>query len=385
MSSRPPDPPLVAVWRTAWLPGSETFIRDHVTALRRWRPLLLGLRRLADGLDVVPARAPYGDAGLRRLAWSVGRRTGYLGAHDDLLLRRRPRLVHAHFGPDAVEVLPICRRHRLPLVVTFHGYDLSSELHTPHAEHYRARLADLFGYASLLLPVSHELERRLLELGAPPAKVQQHYLGVDLDRPGSPPRQEREGIVYVGRLIPRKGVADLIEAVALLPEALRTSTPVTIIGDGPERERLQRRAAEVPGARIHFRGRQPPEVVADALAGAAVFCGPSRTVAEGDTEAFGLVFLEAARAATPAVGYRHGGVVEAVVDGETGLLAAEGDVAGLRDRLVRLLHDPALAARLGAAGERRLRMEFDLRRQTEILETRYDEVLTQPVTRKARP
>lgn len=374
---------MVVVWRNVWLPGSETFIRDHVAALERWRPLLLGLRRVPDGLEVRPYWAPFAREGLRRLAGAAARRVGYLGVYEPALIRHRPGLVHAHFGPDALDVLPIARRNRLPLVVTFHGYDLSNELHAPHAARYRERLAQLWDYASLLLPVSDELERRLLELGAPADKIRRHYLGMDLSLGSAQVPGARAGIVYVGRLIPRKGVADLIDAVAALPDRLRATTPVTIIGSGPEREALEERAAAVPGVDIRFLGPQSREVVAQELSRAAVFCGPSRTIRPGDIEAFGQVFLEAARAGVPSVAYRHGGVTEAVADGVTGLLAAEGDVHGLSQRLARLLDDPDLARELGAAGKRRVAERFDLRERTRILEDLYDSVVSgRPIERE---
>lgn len=87
-----------------------------------------------------------------------------------------------------------------------------------------------------------------------------------------------------------------------------------------------------------------------------------------------MVFLEAAAQGTPAVAYRHGGVNESVVDGETGLLAAEGDIAGLTDNLRRVLTDRALAERLGTRGRERVLAEFDIRTCTARLEDLYDEV-----------
>lgn len=375
MTETPADRPVVAVWRDAWLPGSETFIRDHVTSLTRWQPLLLGLRRVPDGLKVTPHRAPFAEQGPRRWAWAVSRRMGYLGVYESILRRRRPRLVHAHFGTDAVGVLPVARRHRLPIVVTFHGFDLSTALLGAAGTLYRERLLGLWSYASLLLPVSGEMEQRLRDLGAPADKIRRHYLGVDLSTPTpvapGPPR----GILYVGRLIPRKGVADLIDAVAALPERLRTTTPVTIIGNGPERGALEQRAESVPGGHFRFLGAQPSAVVAEELSQAAILCCPSRAVREVDIEAFGQVFLEAARAGVPAVAYRHGGVPEAVEDGVTGLLAPEGDVQVLSQHLGTLLDDPSRAAAFGAAGRRRVRDHFDLRQQAVLLESLYDQVV----------
>jgi glycosyltransferase involved in cell wall biosynthesis len=107
---------------------------------------------------------------------------------------------------------------------------------------------------------------------------------------------------------------------------------------------------------------------------ARVLCVPSRRAPDGDAEGLGQVVLEAAAVGTPTVGYRHGGIPEAVRDGVTGLLAAEGDVAGLRAALARALDDDALWAQLSAAARRHVETEFDLGRQTARLEALYDEV-----------
>ena len=111
------------------------------------------------------------------------------------------------------------------------------------------------------------------------------------------------------------------------------------------------------------------------MAEATVFAAPSRTAANGDAEGFGMVFLEAALSSVPVVSYRHGGVPEAVVDGETGLLAEEGDLEGLASRLEMLLTDPVLAARLGAAGKQRTIELFDVKKRTLDLEDVLDAVV----------
>ena len=87
------------------------------------------------------------------------------------------------------------------------------------------------------------------------------------------------------------------------------------------------------------------------------------------------MFAEAALAGLPVVAYRHGGVVEAVADGETGLLVAEGDVSALSGALAELLTDLARAERLGAAGRARVLADFYVATNTAALEDLYDEAV----------
>ena len=378
--TEPAAAPVVAVWRSWWLPPSETFIRDHVRHLTRWQPLLLGLGRRGTALGVTPHFAPFPDSRGGRLLERASHQTGYLGVYDHTLRTARPRLLHAHFGTDATRTLPIVRRHALPLIVTFHGYDVMLAPYRDPTGKYGARLTEVFDRAHTLLPVSDFLAERLLALGAPAHKVRTHALGIPVPRTLAPVGGERAGITFVGRLVSVKGVADLLHAVALLPATLRQQTPVTIIGDGPERRALEAQSSTIPDADIRFLGFRSSEEVAACLERSRVFAAPARTLPDGLAEAYGLVYLEAARAGLPVAAYASGGVPSAVLDGTTGLLAPEGDVAALSANLSRLLTDDDLAHRLGAAGQARVAGELDVSVRTGLLESLYDEVAA-PSTR----
>jgi glycosyltransferase involved in cell wall biosynthesis len=367
-------PRVVAVWRSWWLPPSETFIRDHVRHLKRWQPLLLGLGQRGAGLDVVPDLAPFPDNSAGRLIERVSHRTGYRGVYDRRIRSSSPQLAHAHFGTDATRILPVLQRHRLPLIVTFHGYDVLLAPNRDATGRYMSRLRAVFDYAHTLLPVSEFLAERLLALGAPAEKVRTHALGIPVPRPLTAVAAPRHGLTFVGRLVPYKGVDDLLEAVSLLPESLRRATPVTIIGDGPARRALEAQARAIPHADIRFLGFLPPAAVMSHLDSSRVFAAPSKQLHNGAAEAYGLVYLEASRAGAPIAAYASGGVPSAVVDKVTGLLAPVGNVAELSANIARLLTDDDLAHRLGAAGQSRVSTELDIILRTKVLESLYDEV-----------
>ncbi|WP_182113259.1 MULTISPECIES: glycosyltransferase [unclassified Actinotalea] len=363
--------PVVAVWKSTWLAPSQTFVRDQLAAMTRWRPVTIGERQVADGIARADL-APFPDGLVGRATRRLSRATGHRGVYERFLRREGAALVHAHFGTSAVGVLPVARRLGLPLVVTFHGYDVTQEPTRGEAgRRYVERLQAVFAYADLLVAVSQHLAGRLVELGAPPEKVRVHHIGVPVAG-AVEPAATRDGIVFVGRLVDVKGPADLLAAVEHLDRG--RDLRVRVVGDGPLRRQLEEQAARA-GLAVEMLGRLPSEGVARELARAAVFCGPSRTTATGQEEAFGIVFLEAARHGLPVVAYRHAGVPEAVVDGETGLLAPEGDVGALAAHLRTLLDDPARAAALGAAGRERVLRDFDVRTQTARLEDLYDSVL----------
>lgn len=371
-----PGRPRVAVWREVWLADSETFVRDQVRAMTRWDPVLVGLRHRPNVLGVVPDLAPLASTPLTeartQYAGSLGlRRRLARGLHDAGV-----SLLHAHFGTSATHALPVARRAGLPMIVTFHGYDVTRTptLRFPFGAEYRRRLAGVFEHSARLVAVSDFIAGELVRLGAPEEKIVVRHIGITVDRDTPPPPAEgRHGVVFVGRLVAKKGVDHLLEAIARLPEEVRAAHPLRVVGDGPLRPTLEARAAEL-GVDAQFLGHLPPEEVRRRFGEARVLGSPSRTAGDGDAEGFGMVFLEAAAQGTPAAAYRHGGVTESVVDGVTGLLADEGDIDGLAANLQRLLTDDALVARLGAAGRERVLADFDIRSCTARLEDLYDEV-----------
>lgn len=366
-----------AIWRSQWLPSSETFVRDHVVSLSRWRPVTIGLSAVDDRLGITPDRAPFPPTPAGHRLSRLSRRSGYAGVYDRFLRSQGVSLLHAHFGTDATECRGIVRRLDLPFLVTFHGYDATAAPVRDSDGRYRRELAQVFEQATQLLPVSNFIAGRLLALGAPVEKVRVHYLGIpaapttvpaDAGAVGGKPAR----IVFVGRLEEGKGVEDLIQAFGRLPEELRDAAQVDILGDGRLRPMLERAARGIEG-RIRFHGRVPPEQVAGALSASTMFVGPSQPTPQGWDEGLGLVFLEAARSALPVVSYATGGVREAVQDGVTGLLAPVGDVGSLTKHMEMLIRETGVARRMGEAGRVRVAREFDVHRQTQRLEGIYDE------------
>jgi phosphatidylinositol alpha-1,6-mannosyltransferase len=136
---------------------------------------------------------------------------------------------------------------------------------------------------------------------------------------------------------------------------------LTVIGDGDDRARLERRAERLGVAsRVRFRGRVSDAELRDAYAQARVFAlpGRARLGAHAEGEGFGLVFLEAAAAGLPSVAGRAGGAVEAVEDGVTGILVDPNSPQAVARAIVSILREPDLARSMGEAGRRRVEREF---------------------------
>ena len=166
--------------------------------------------------------------------------------------------------------------------------------------------------------------------------------------------EHEEVVLAVARLIPRKGVDVLLEATERLPN--RENLTVAVVGDGPERAKLEQMAEHLKH-RVRFVPEAPDEDVGLWYASADVFCLPLREHAS-DMEGFGIVYLEAAIHGLPVIAGRSGGAAEAVMDGITGILVKPNDPEDVAQALERLLHDPSLRERMGQAGRERAERDF---------------------------
>jgi glycosyltransferase involved in cell wall biosynthesis len=189
-------------------------------------------------------------------------------------------------------------------------------------------------------------------LGAPPERTVVIYGGADPRRFAPRPGTDRDGVLFVGRLTPHKGIDRLVRA-------LPAGAALRVAGSGghdprpPERDYpdLLRRLAQDRDAA--FLGPVSEEALPGLYRRAAVLALPSvdRTCYGRPvpvSELLGLTALEAMASGTPVVASRIGGLAEVVADGETGFLVEPGDLAALHDRLALVLSDRRLAARLGA-------------------------------------
>jgi colanic acid/amylovoran biosynthesis glycosyltransferase len=364
--------PAICIYRSDILPLSETFIPAQVEALRRYRPVYLGCRKVL-GIELPKDKTRViskgGAAGrVRELAFKLT-----AGAVPNTgIAALQPKLVHAHFGTDAVDVLRLVKQMRVPLLFTAHGSDFTER----DEEHMRTRKGARFVRrrdwlaqdASRAIAISRYVANAMVARGIPERKIVVHYIGVDTRTftPG-PGGVTTPLVLFVGRLIEKKGCEYAIRAVAEVQEAV-PGVELVVIGDGPLRAELEVLAARCL-RRYSFIGGQSNAVVCDWMRRAAVFCTPSIT------EGLGIVFLEAQAMGIPVVSFASGGIPEAVAHGVTGLLAPERDIPALASNLLRLLTDRPMRQCFSEAAVRHVRENFDLQKQTALLEDVYDDVI----------
>jgi len=228
---------------------------------------------------------------------------------------READLVHAHWLPVGAVALGL----RRPFVLQVWGSDVELARRLP------ALARPILRAARLVIAASTALAKEAIALGAREVRIIPS--GVELPERVAEPAEPPE-ILFAGRLSPEKGILELVEATQGLS--------LVVAGDGPLRDR-------VPGAR----GFVPHDELLGLYERAAIVACPSRR------EGFGVSCAEAMAYGRPVVASAVGGLLDLVVDGETGLHVPPRDPAALRAALERLLADPELRARLGAAARER--------------------------------
>jgi glycosyltransferase involved in cell wall biosynthesis len=295
---------------------------------------------------------------VRQRPWFAGLVPGYVagGSLAAARLARTGRFAAVHaFWPIPHGVLGIAAKKagRIPLVSTFFGVELTwlesdlaplrpvlkwivrnSDAVTAISSYTAARLRSATGSSVTpdIVPFSATVEPRSAE-------------------PAGSSSSGAFEVLFVGRLVERKGVDVLLRATAKLraDRALR----VRIVGDGPERGQLQalRDELELQDV-VEFTGAISNEALARRFAECSAFVLPAVVDSKGDTEGLGVVLIEAMQNTRPVIGSDAGGIPDIVRHEETGLLVPSGDVAALAAAIRRLIDEPALAAKLAEQGRR---------------------------------
>jgi len=364
----------VLIYKDELLPISETFIQAQVSALKRYRAQYVGVFRSKQSLSILDdaiIAVPRASEQIERICRAVYYRTGLAPGFFKAVRETQPSVIHAHFAPSGKNALRLAKVLNVPLIVTLHGYDVTAK------QDYRRLYSELWGNASTFLCVSEFIRTKAIEAGFPPHKLRVLYNGIDTETFAYTNRErETNLILFVGRLVEKKGCAYLLRSMVKVKESC-PSAHLVVIGDGPQRSQLQSEA-EALGVPCEFLGGRPLEFVRSYQRKASIVCVPSVTAQDGDSEGLPTVILEAMAAGATVVGTWHAGIPEVIDNGRTGLLAPERDPELLATALIRALKDSDFRAKCQGVGQELIRDKFDIRRQAMALEDIYDEIQKAP-------
>ena len=277
------------------------------------------------------------------------------------------RVLASSWSPFAVGLAPLRTENGVPVDIFCHGMDL---LEPARSRRYRVLIRRTLRSSATTIANSNFTAGVALKLGAPTGQVLILNPGINVERyaPGDRPEAISRGLgigpenrvlLSLSRLVPRKGFDLILRA---LPRVLEShpSTVYVIAGDGPDRGRLEKLTASLGlGDRVRFAGPVSAGELPHYYRLADLFVMPSRYIEkEGDVEGFGIVFLEAALSAVASIGGRSGGIPDAIVHGETGLLVDPESEIECAAAIVDLLADNERLTQMGQKARERAISQF---------------------------
>jgi phosphatidylinositol alpha-1,6-mannosyltransferase len=334
--------------------GVETLLYETTRRLQEPPLVLAPTPAAAPDLTVRPvslsilARAAYRP--LWRLHPALHFLQAYLGPALRAARAYRPEVLQAGHIYLAPVAQLLARRLRTPYVVYAYGQEVwrGGRPMGLSPLDQRLRGGALHSAARVLVPGS--FTAGLIEAWRVPRDRMIHVPYGAEPRPAAPP-PTGSTLLTVGRLVPRKGVDVVIQALRQLP----THVAYRVVGSGPDQNRLRQLASDMGVAeRVTFLGRIDAAALDEEYRRCAVYVQPSRRTADGQLEGYGLVYFEAAAWGRPVVAGRSGGEVDVVIDGTTGVLVDGISVDAVASAVGALLADPEQMRRLGAAGRRRV-------------------------------
>lgn len=381
--------PIVAFAIHEYLGLTETFIYSYLVNVKTYTPIVLTTRVI--NRKQFPFRPVYDTSQIARYSWWWFRdRLGYyfylnkkeyfehILYFKHILRKEKVSLIHAHFGPEGVVMVPLKRWLKLPLVTTFYGYDVTQ---LPHENVWMNAYRRLFQEGDLFLVEGNNMRRSLIEIGCPAEKIRIQHIGIDM---GKYQFKERTSLsdskiilLFCGRLVEKKGLIYALKALRLLLFKY-PYVELRIIGDGILRRDVESFVNENNlNSNVRLLGYQPHHIFIKELDRAHIYLQPSVTACNGDSEGGApTTLLESQASGVPVISSYHADIPEVVIHGKSGFLVPERDSDALADRLAYLIDHREEWATFGKEGRRHVEINYNICKEVENLEIIYDSLVS---------
>ena len=283
-------------------------------------------------------------------------------------------LIQAHVAlPDGYAAMRVAEELRTPFVVTIHGADLQRTVHFNRL--CKDAIAEVISHSSGVVLVSNKLKDLAEKYFGKDDKFKVIANGIDptsistLSQGEHPENREHKTILSVSNLIPTKGVDLNLFAVQRLLGKY-PNLKYRVIGDGPERENLERLSRKLSlSSQVEFLGQLPREGVMRSMAECDIFSLPSWQ------EGFGIVYLEAMAHGKPVIGCLGEGIEDFVINEQTGFLVKPQDLESLVETLADLLRDPQKGIETGKKAQEYVLENFTWERNAQRTIQLYQEII----------
>jgi colanic acid/amylovoran biosynthesis glycosyltransferase len=377
--------PVVACYCATFLKPEMLHIYRQITSLQRVEPFVIAQKREEAARYPFERIAVVGKPAthfarrfwfkqIRDAPWEVS--AGEVRTLTAILAEVKAELLHIYFGHIAVHLLPLIQAWPKSSVVSFHGADVMVDLDKPA---YRAATQQMLEAVRLVLVRSESLGRALINIGCPAGKIRLQHTGIPVSdipfREREWPRNGAWKFVQACRLIEKKGLRRSLRAFAAFAKQHPAAT-FTIAGEGPLRNELGRLAAELGIAdKVFFPGFISQNQLRELFYQSHIFLHPSEVGGDGNQEGVPNSMLEAMASGLPVFATEHGGIPEAIENGQSGVLVPERDHEALAAALLDRTANPEALAAMARNGAEVVRKHFEQTGQTRQLEDYYLEAI----------
>lgn len=377
----------VLIYRSSLLQKSETFILNQSKEFINYEYEFLCTKRNFDGIDLSNYAVNVVNLKNKSIFHKLYRMLENIFLIENIDFTKKiaeinPDIVHAHFGVDALRIFPSIKKMNIPMVVTLHGYDVMTNAVEWRSGrmglsniNYINNILKMAKYSKIkFICVSKALQVEAIRLGIPKEKTTVVYTGVEVDDNLIIEKNKlTKDILFVGRLVEKKGVPVLLRACKILNKS-NINYNLNIIGTGPDIDDIKNIASNL-GVNVCFLGEMKFSDVDFFMRRASVFCLPSIKSRNGDAEGFGMVLLEAQARGVPVVSSALGGAKEGIIDKITGYSFPEGDHETLAKYLKIILLDREGSFKMGEAAFNFVKNNFDVKKCSQNVEKIYSEMI----------
>jgi len=348
---------------------SETFVAEHINRLAGNKKVLYGGSfPVYDEHDQYLIRSKSG-----LLSYIIQKRIfkrKNIGVRNRALAnyfkREKIDVVFAEYGTVGSMVTQACKMAGVPLVVNFHGADIyQQDAYREYLDYYKT----MFNYASAIVAVSDDMVDTLIKAGAPADKVYWNPCGVDTEK-FTPVNiaVSKPHFLSIGRFVPKKSPESVLEAFAIVAKAI-PEAHLWMVGVGPLYEQAQKIIAQLGlQDRVTLTGALSSDEIIELFKQTRCFVQHSITAPDGDKEGTPVTILEAGASGIPIVSTLHGGIKQAVINNQTGILVDEHDIEAMAAGMIKLGNDVKLAETFGKAGREHMVNIYDIKKRIAVLD-----------------